>query len=91
MVRITNSPYDDYTSRCPSLGHLVSFTYCRAPGSDLPCRRIMDCWHERFDIAAYLKQVLSPGEIETIIATPQPKVVQLLELIQKAKGRGKNE
>ena len=85
MVRKTKSPYDDYTARCPMLGHLVSFTYCMAPGSTLPCRKILDCWHERTDIKAYLSEIFTPEEIEAITATPKPKVTQLLELIQKAK------
>jgi len=85
MVRNQKSPYDDYTARCPMLGHLVPFTYCIAPGSDLPCRKILDCWHERIDIAAYLSEILTPDEIESITAPVKPKVLQLLELVQKAK------
>ena len=85
MVRDTKSRYDDYTARCAMLGHLVPFTYCKAPGSDFPCRKILDCWHERIDIAAFLNEILSPEEIESITAPPKPKVMQLLELVQKAK------
>ena len=66
-------------------GHLVPFTYCKAPGSDLPCRRILDCWHERIDIAAFLDEILSPEERQSITTPPKPKVMQLLELVQKAK------
>jgi len=87
MVRNQKSPYDDYTARCPMLGHLVPFTYCIAPGSDLPCRKILDCWHERIDIEAYLSEILTPDEIESITAPVKPKVLQLLELVQKAKTR----
>jgi hypothetical protein len=87
MVRDSKSPYDDYTARCPMLWHLVPFTYCKAPGSDLPCRKILDCWHERIDIAAFLNEVLSPEEIEAITSPVKPKVMQLLELVQKAKNR----
>jgi len=61
-----------------------------APGSTLPCRKVLDCWHEHIDITAYLSEILTPKEIEAITATPKPKVTQLLELIQKAKeGKGK--
>jgi hypothetical protein len=87
MVRNTKSPYDDYTARCPMLGHLVPFTYCKAPGSALPCHKILDCWHERIDIAAFLDEILSPEEIESITTPSKPKVMQLLELVQKAKTR----
>ena len=87
MVRHLKSPYDEYTARCPSLGHLVTFKYCRAPGSELPCRKILDCWHERIDIAAYLKEILTPEEIDIITSPPKPKIIQLLELVQNAKGK----
>ena len=68
------------------LGHLVPFTYCMTPGSDLPCRKIMDCWHERIDIVAFLHEVLSPEEMENLLAPPKQKVTQLMELIKKARG-----
>jgi hypothetical protein len=87
MVRYPQSPYDEYQTRCPLLGHLVSFTYCREPGAELPCRKILDCWHERFDIAAYLSEVLTTEEMEAVTAPAKPKVMQLLELIQNARGR----
>jgi hypothetical protein len=80
------SPFDEYTARCPMLGHLVPFTYCRAPGSDLPCRKIMDCWHERIDIVAFLEEILSPEDMEALLAPPKQKMTQLMELIKKAKG-----
>ncbi len=84
---VSRSIYDELTIRCAMLGHLVSFTYCMAPGSDLPCRKILDCWHERIDIAAFLNEILSPEEMESITAPVKPKVMQLLELVQKAKTR----
>lgn len=52
------------------LGHLVPFTYCMEPASDLPCRRILDCWHERIDIADYLMEVLSPEEFKAVASPP---------------------
>jgi hypothetical protein len=67
------------------LGHLVPFTYCMKPASPVPCRRIMDCWHERIDIVAYLEEVLTPEERVTLLAPPRQKVSQLVELIEKAK------
>jgi hypothetical protein len=82
------SPFDEYMARCPMLGHLVQFTYCMSPGTDLPCRKIMDCWHERIDIVAYLKEVLTPAEIDVFLIPPKQKVTQLMELIMKAKGKG---
>lgn len=66
------------------LGHLVPFTYCRAPGTALPCRKITQCWYERIDIMAYLQSILSQEEMEAVLAPPKQKVSQLLELIKKA-------
>jgi hypothetical protein len=85
MVEHPRSPYDELTARCPMLGHLVPFTYCMKPASSVPCRRVMDCWHERIDIVAYLEEVLTPEEMETLLAPPRQKVSQLVELIEKAK------
>lgn len=67
------------------LGHLVPFTYCMKPAAEMPCRRIMDCWHERIDIVGYLKEVLTPGEMEELKAPPRQKVSQLVELIERAR------
>ncbi|HQI82315.1 MAG TPA: hypothetical protein PLR71_12275 [Deltaproteobacteria bacterium] len=89
MVDRDPSPYDDLTARCPTLGHLVPFTYCMGPASPLPCRKILDCWHERIDIVAYLQGVFSPAEMRSILAPPKPKVCQLMELIQNAQRRKK--
>ncbi|MCE5273856.1 MAG: hypothetical protein LLG43_01860 [Deltaproteobacteria bacterium] len=85
MVKKAPSPYDDYTARCPMLGHLVPFTYCREPGTELPCRKILDCWHERIDIEAFLRESLSLEELDAILAPPKQKISQIMELIRKAK------
>ncbi|MEN6448813.1 MAG: hypothetical protein ABFD70_13920 [Syntrophaceae bacterium] len=85
MVKKAPSPYDDYTARCPMLGHLVPFTYCREPGTELPCRKILDCWHERIDIEAFLRESLRPEELDAILAPPKQKISQIMELIRKAK------
>jgi len=67
------------------LGHLVPFTYCREPGTELPCRKILDCWHERIDIEAFLRESLSLEELDAILAPPKQKISQIMELIRKAK------
>jgi hypothetical protein len=68
------------------LGHLVPFTYCTAPGTKLPCRRILDCWHERIDIESYVRETFTSEEIEALLAPPKQKLTQIMELIRKAKG-----
>lgn len=85
MVGDRKTPLDNLTARCPLLGHLVEFSYCMHPASELPCRRIVDCWHERMDIVGHLENILSPQELERLFAPAPPKISQLLELIAKAK------
>ena len=77
--------HDHRTRRCPMLGHEVSFAYCRAPGSPLPCRRILDCWGGLFDVRGYLEAHFSKQQIEKILAPPKDKMLTLVELIEKAR------
>jgi len=77
--------YDTLEARCPMLGHLVSFRYCRSLDR-LPCRRLMQCWSSQIDVRAYLEGRYSAQEIAAILAPPPPKINQLLELVRKAKG-----
>ena len=67
------------------LGHLVPFTYCREPGTELPCRKILDCWHERIDIEAFLRENLTPEDLDALLAPPKQKISQIMELIRKAR------
>jgi hypothetical protein len=77
--------------RCPRLGSTVSFQYCRTIGDDaLPCAKTADCWWERFDIAGFLKDNLTPEQYQTFSrrsAQPQPKVAGLVALIEQARKR----
>ncbi|HQP31444.1 MAG TPA: hypothetical protein PLB81_08945 [Deltaproteobacteria bacterium] len=75
--------YDTLETRCPTLGHLVAFRYCRGMDGG-PCRRIMQCWSGRIDVRAYLEGRYTEREIADILAPPQPKINQLLELVRKA-------
>ena len=51
---------DHRTRHCPMLGHVIGLGYCRAPGVDLPCGRILDCWWEQFDVEAFIQAHYSP-------------------------------
>ena len=67
------------------LGHEVGFDYCRQPGKETPCRKIFDCWDEKFDIVEFIKQNYGEEMVEKIQAPPKPKILSLLELIEQAK------
>jgi len=77
--------HDNRERRCPMLGHPVKFSYCRAPGRDLPCRRVFDCWWETFDVVEFLREHLSEDEIARMTAPRQDKAVTIVELIQRAR------
>jgi hypothetical protein len=81
----------DVILRCRRLGHEVSFEYCRQEMQGRPCRLILDCWWEQFDVRAFLRANLPEAlmtEVETAgTAQPPPKVLTLLDLIEQTKTR----
>jgi hypothetical protein len=78
--------HDKLTCRCPMLGHDVPFSYCRAPGQEIPCRKIFDCWWEEFDIKAFIEGNYSGDVQKAITQPPKPKMLSLLEIIEQAGG-----
>ena len=78
---------DDLIIRCPRLGSMVGFVYCRKCGDgQSPCFKIFDCWWERFDVAAYFKDMLSEEEfVQLAMSRPKSKVSSLVELIEQAR------
>ena len=81
--------HDDRKLRCRMLGHEVAFAYCRAPGTNLPCRKILDCWFETFDVQSFLREHFSQEQIAQILTPPAPKIASLVDLIQQAQNRAK--
>ena len=67
------------------LGHEVPFAYCRAPGRDLPCGKVFDCWYETFDVDAFLRSLFSEDDIARILTPRQDKMASLIELIERAR------
>ena len=76
---------DHRSRRCPMLGHNINFSYCRAPGSDIPCRKIFDCWWETFDVETFMRENFTEQQIQKIVAPPKDKALTLIELIQNTK------
>ena len=86
---VTPDP-DALERRCPRLGHSVAFAYCRqhSDGEDGRCSKVLDCWWEIFDVAAYFRDRLTAEAFARLSAAqPKPKVASLVELIQQAKAR----
>lgn len=80
------SPYDEHEMRCPRLGGPVTFQYCRVENNPYPCSRALACWSCRFDVESLFRSAFSEEVFEKIfMSVPKPKVVTLMELIEKAK------
>ena len=79
--------HDQLKRYCPTLGHEVHFGYCRAPGSELPCRKIFDCWFRIFNVEAFIRSHHNPADIQKILAPRQDKAASLVDLIEKARKR----
>lgn len=78
-------PKDDFQIRCRKLGQLIHYGYCCQENQGLPCARTLDCWHPFFNVAEYLRGVLTPAEWAAAFETPaKPKVVSLAELVERA-------
>ena len=75
--------------RCPRLGGHVRFDYCRnLDGSCAPCFKVLDCWWEHFDVAAYFQRHLSEEDfIRMTEARPPEKLASLVEIIHQAQQR----
>ena len=86
-----NEHDQDVLPRCPRLGHELTFGYCRQEAGRKPCRLILDCWWERFDVRSFLQAHLTEEDmvqVERAGAAPPPsKVLSLVEMIQQAKDR----
>jgi hypothetical protein len=81
----------DVILRCRKLGHEVAFGYCRRENFGKPCRLILDCWWERFDVRGFLQAHLALEAMEQVerasAASLPQKVLNLLDLVQQAKGQ----
>ncbi|MEE9418030.1 MAG: hypothetical protein V3W43_01050 [Desulfatiglandaceae bacterium] len=92
MKRQNTQPGDDYKIRCPRLGHQIPFSYCRLENKGLPCFKTLDCWYDHFLVEEHIKQELTPEEWGMVFGSPpRQKMLSLVELIEQAKKREKEE
>ena len=84
-LNMVDKAYDTYTTRCPMLGHLVPFKYCREANNGHLCPRIFDCWHEHFDIISFIDTNYSGEQLDTLLKPSESKLSQILGLVEKAK------
>lgn len=87
---MTDTDYLKMKRRCPRLGSAVTFDYCLTGGEgDDPCRMVLDCWWEIFDVEAYLRRRLPEAQFEALLVRaatpPKNKVLSILEILEQAK------
>ena len=81
-------PSKDFSIRCPRLGHQINFVYCRKENRGIPCFKTLDCWYSYFDVHKFLEEKLSKEDFRKAFEEKgQPKVLSLLDLIEKAKAK----
>jgi len=86
MKKDSKPPGDDYSIRCPRLGHQIGFSYCRSENMGLPCFKVLDCWFEHFLVEEYLREELEPEDWDRLYRKPAKlKVQSLMDLIEQAK------
>ncbi len=64
---------EDMLPRCRRLGHEITFAYCRRENFGQPCRLILDCWWEQFDVRGFLQAHL-PAETLTRKSNTRPRL-----------------
>jgi hypothetical protein len=79
--------HDQRELYCRRLGHHLKFWYCRQAQEGLPCRGIVGCWGEQFDVGAFLNEHFSEEQLQSVFVPPKPKMMTLVELIQQAQQR----
>jgi len=79
-------PPDEFTIRCPRLGHQINYSYCRSENNGLPCFKTLDCWHLHFDVHTCLRDQLTQADFKKVFQSKTtPKIFSLLDLIEQAK------
>ena len=76
---------------CRRLGHEVALDYCRTESGDRPCRLILDCWWQQFDIRRFLHENFSEEIVRGLEkSSPPNKVTSLVDLIAQAQKRNRD-
>ncbi|MEJ5348043.1 MAG: hypothetical protein WHS46_05085 [Desulfosoma sp.] len=79
---------DALETRCPKLGHQVTFEYCRQESLKRPCSRALVCWNHRLPVEMILKKLVGEETYEAVFGgPPKSRVESLMEAIESAKQR----
>jgi hypothetical protein len=70
------------------LGGQVTFKYCRTMVEGLPCRNVVGCWQEEFEIIEFLEDNYTPDELARSVGSPRKsRLSRLFDAIDRAKDR----
>ena len=74
---------DRIVVRCPRIGDLVPFKYCRTSGAPF-CHVIVSCWAAREDIGQFLADNYTPEEIAQGLQRPEGgKIGKMIDLANR--------
>ena len=83
---LADPPSDEFSIRCPRLGHQINFPYCRSENNGLPCFKTLDCWYNHFNVHAYFTDKLTKQDFKKAFSDKgKPKILSLFDLIEQAK------
>lgn len=84
-----DTQHDERALRCRRLGHPVPFRYCRTESGERPCRLLLDCWWQTFDVLAWARENLPEEVVEQLENRPPPpnKMASIADLIEEARKR----
>ena len=69
---------------CRLLGGPATFRHCRTQGADAICKRIVNCWQGRFDVAAFLVRHYGEERVrEWLAQVKEDRAVRMAEIVQK--------
>ncbi|MFC2170197.1 hypothetical protein ACFLRM_06525 [Acidobacteriota bacterium] len=77
--------YDTKQGYCRKLGHCVRFGYCRGVKEGLPCSKILDCWFEAIPIENFIHRNYNEEEISSIFTPSLPKIMTILNVVERIK------
>lgn len=69
---------------CIHMGSIIEFSYCMSLNDGLPCRNIVGCWQDRFDIQGFLRSKFTEEDIIKVFGgLPKNKLERILECLNK--------
>lgn len=73
---------------CTQLGMITRISYCFSANEGLPCRNIIGCWEQRFDIVGYLLSKYSDDQLKQIFGDfPKSRIMRIFDAMEAARNK----